>query len=88
MRRPKTITLVVMGGGLATLGAVTMGAMSASHPCQAQTAQPGAPPATTSCEHGSGGGGYIGSGRGGWGSQASTSARGGFGASGGAHGGE
>jgi len=86
MRRPRTITLVIMGGGLATLGAVALGATS-GRPCQPPPAQPGAPPANTNaCQHTSGGGGYVGSGPSG--SQASTSARGGFGASGGAHAGE
>ncbi len=87
MRRPRTITLVIMGSGLATLGAVTLGATSG--PCQPPSVQPDAPPADpTACHHGSGGIGYIGSGRFGGGSQASSSARGGFGASGSAHGGE
>jgi hypothetical protein len=88
MRRPRTITLVIMGGGLATLGAVALGATS-GRPCQPPPAQPGAPPANTNaCQHTSGGGGYIGSARSGSSSDASTSARGGFGASGGAHAGE
>jgi len=89
MRRPKTMTLVIMGGGLATLGAVSLGATSGGHPCQAAPTQPGAPPAATSCTHTSGGGFYLGSWRS-WsgGSDASTSARGGFGASGSAHAGE
>jgi hypothetical protein len=90
MRRPRTITLVIMGGGLATLGAVTLGATS-GRSCQPPPAQPGAPPANdTACQHSSGGSGYIGTGSSGSGSgsQASTSARGGFGASGSAHGGE
>jgi hypothetical protein len=88
MRRPRTITLVIMGGGLATLGVVTLGATS-GRSCQPPPAQPGAPPANnTACQHTSGGIGYIGSGRSSGGSDATTSARGGFGASGGAHGGE
>ncbi len=95
MRRPTNMTLVLMGGGAVMLGAVGLGWHDSARACRpAQGATPNAAPqrATpdTHCDqtgsggHG-GGGSYVGSGRS---ADASVSARGGFGASGGVHAGE
>jgi hypothetical protein len=88
MRRATTITLVVMGGGALTLGTVAI--LRRPGPDPACNSAQSAPAATSCGSHG----GAVGAGSGGRrGGQADAdsavgSTRGGFGESGGGHGGE